>query len=116
MAYTFNWGKESMEIIETLMFTKRILNLLSDDEYKNVQSSLITNPTAGRVIKGGNGLRKLRWAIAGSGKSGGIRIIYFYLMEHDIVYMIFTYKKTEQEDLTKAQLKTLANYVKEGVL
>jgi mRNA-degrading endonuclease RelE of RelBE toxin-antitoxin system len=109
-------GRLEMEIIEAPIFTKRILGVLSDDEYKELQWTLIANPLAGSVIPGGNGLRKIRWAIAGSGKSGGLRIIYYYLMKEAQIYLILAYKKSEQQDLTKMQLKMLSYYVKEGVI
>lgn len=105
-----------MEIIEAPIFTKRILGILSDDEYKELQWALIANPLAGNVIQGGNGLRKFRWAITGSGKRGGLRIIYYYLTKEGKIYLISVYKKSEQDDLTKVQLKVLCDYVKEGVV
>ncbi len=105
-----------MEIIEAPIFTKRITDILSDDEYRELQWTLIANPLAGAVIPGGHGLRKLRWGVEGSGKSGGLRVIYYSLLKDEKIYLIFPYKKTEQEDLSKVQLKMLADYVKEGVL
>ena len=105
-----------MEIVEALIFTKKLVGILSDDEYRILQWTLIANPMAGVVIPGGNGLRKLRWGIPGCGKSGGLRIIYYCVMEAEKIYLILPYKKSEQDDLTKAQLKVLTDYVKEGVL
>ncbi|MBF0123655.1 MAG: hypothetical protein HQL21_09710 [Candidatus Omnitrophica bacterium] len=105
-----------MEIVEAPIFTKRIADILSDDEYREMQWALIANPLAGAVIPGGHGLRKLRWAVEGGGKSGGLRVIYYLLTKDEKIYLIFPYKKVEQEDLTKVQLKLLSDYVKEGVL
>ena len=105
-----------MEIIEAPVFTKRIVGILSDDEYRELQWTLIANPLAGAVIPGGHGLRKLRWAMARGGKSSGVRIIYYCVTKDEKIYLIFPYKKSVQEDLTSAQLKMLNEYVKEGVL
>ncbi len=104
-----------MEFIETDIFTKRIIEVLTDDEYNYLQADLIKKPDAGKLIRGGKGLRKLRWSSGGKGKSGGIRVIY-YLVNEEKIYMIFAYKKSDQEDLTSEQLKILAQYVKGGVL
>ncbi|MBP9854448.1 MAG: type II toxin-antitoxin system RelE/ParE family toxin [Candidatus Omnitrophica bacterium] len=105
-----------MEIIETPIFTKKITSVLSDGEYKDLQWALVVNPEAGAVIPGCGGLRKLRWAIPGAGKRGGLRIIYYVYSEGEKMYLLFSYKKSEQEDLTKEQLKILSEYVKRGVL
>ncbi len=105
-----------MEIIETPVFTRRIHDVLSDSEYRQLQHALVINPEAGALIPGGHGLRKLRWRITGKGKSGGLRIIYYWYCHGEIIYMLLPYKKAEQEDLTKAQMKVLIKYVREGVL
>jgi hypothetical protein len=105
-----------VEIVESLIFTRKIRDILSDDEYKELQWTLIANPAVGAIIPGGHGLRKLRWGISGSGKSGGLRIIYYCFLTEEKIYLILPYKKSEQDDLTKAQLKVLSDHVKDGVL
>ena len=46
--------------------------LLSDDEYRHLQNELVEDPERGDIIKGGGGIRKLRYAAQGRGKSGGV--------------------------------------------
>lgn len=68
---------KEIEIIETPVFTEDIDKFLGPDEYRALQLELIETPTKGKLIKDTGGARKLRFALPGKGKSGGIRIIYF---------------------------------------
>lgn len=106
----------SVEFVETEIFTRRIVEMLPDPEYNALQMFLIKKPDAGDLIPGGRGLRKLRWSLGKKGKSGGLRIIYYLYLRDYRIYMIYLYKKSEQEDLTPEQLRSLALYVKGGVL
>jgi len=105
------------EFIETGVFTEAITELLEDNAYGDLQAMLTTNPEAGDLIPGGGGLRKLRWLSPErqKGKRGGIRVIYYVYSRHKL-YMIYAYDKSEQEDLTRKQLKILREYVKGGLL
>ena len=100
-----------MLIIETPIFTKRILEVLSDDEYREPQQMLVKNPEQGAIIPGGGGLRKIRWTAGGRGKRGGARIIYYWFVSDSTVLMLFVFKKNERSDITKAQLKVLRTIV-----
>lgn len=99
-----------MIIIETRMFTRQITELLDDDAYRELQNALAKNPTAGAVIPGTGGLRKLRWRVPGRGKSGGIRVIYYRLTQ-DRLYLLLAYSKTDQEDLTPEQCRVLKQLI-----
>jgi len=105
-----------MEIIETPVFTRRVLDILSDDEYRDLQSFIAANPAAGNLIPGSNGLRKLRWSIKGKGKRGGSRIIYYWVKPKDTVLMLFLFKKNEQSDLSADQLKRLKSIITQELL
>jgi mRNA-degrading endonuclease RelE of RelBE toxin-antitoxin system len=105
-----------MELIETPIFTRKITGILSDDEYSAMQWALAINPEMGPVIPGCGGLRKLRWRASGKGKRGGMRVIYYVYVRNQKIYLLYPYRKSEQEDLTHEQLKTLREYVKGGVL
>ena len=96
-----------MIFVETPTFTKRVLALLDDDEYRELQSHLAQHPGVGRVIPGSGGLRKLRWAGSGRGKRGGLRVIYYWWLARDRISMLFIYRKNEQDDLTPNQAKLL---------
>jgi len=102
-----------MRFVETPVFTKRAKELLPDEDYRALQIALLLRPEQGPLIKGGAGLRKVRWAPRGSGKRGGLRVIYFWQPVDQAFYMLFAYAKTEQEDLTPDQLRILARVVRE---
>lgn len=95
------------------MFTKRLKELLADDDYRTLQIALLLRPEQGPLIKGGGGLRKVRWAARGTGKRGGARVIYYWRPDEQVFYMLFAYAKTTQEDLTPDQLRVLARIVRE---
>ena len=102
-----------MQFIETPIFTKQITELLSDEEYRRLQEVLLLRPEAGDLIPGGGGLRKLRWRVSGTGKRGGLRTIYYWVVPSEVCYMLYAYKKSAQSDLTQQQLRVLRNLVKE---
>ena len=97
--------------IETTVFTKLISRLMDGDQYRELQEHLIETPAIGNLIQGSGGLRKIRWKIAGRGKRGGVRVIYYWAVSADQIRMLYVYSKTDQEDLTKDQLKVLRQLV-----
>jgi mRNA-degrading endonuclease RelE of RelBE toxin-antitoxin system len=100
-----------MVFIETPIFTRQVLDTLSEDQYRDLQDELSKHPHAGPKIKGSGGLRKLRWGIKGQGKRGGVRVIYYWVVAQDRIYMVYIYPKTKQTDLTPEQLKALKQTV-----
>ena len=100
------------EFVETIIFTKQILNILSDEDYGELQMRLIEKPERGVLIPGSGGIRKLRWAIAGKGKSGGVRVLYYLYLSDRQIYMLYVFKKSQRSDLTREQLSVLGEYVK----
>lgn len=80
---------------------------MDDAERAELVAYLAYNPTAGDVIPGAGGVRKLRWALEGRGKRGGARVIYFY---HDMqmpLYLMTVYAKNERENVSQAEINTL---------
>lgn len=102
-----------MVIIETSIFTKRVLKLLTRDEYRQLQTELANRPGAAPVIKGSGGLRKARWFVKGRGKRGGVRVIYYWAVQKEQLLMLLIYSKTKQDDLSPEQLKTLRYIMEE---
>lgn len=95
------------------MFTRRLTDALSDDDYRLLQEALLRRPAQGDLIEGTGGIRKLRWRDAGSGKRGGLRVIYYWHPQREIVLLLFLYRKSEQKDLTADQKRILANVVQQ---
>jgi hypothetical protein len=100
-------------ILETHAFTKRIVELLSDEEYADLQAALVAHPDAGRLIRGTGGFRKIRWAAKGHGKRGGVRAIYYWHVFGDQLMMLCVYPKGEQDDLTERQRRMLRRIVED---
>lgn len=96
-----------MLFIETPVFTRQVLELLSDEEYAEFQQFLMEHPEAGDVIEGTGGLRKVRWKQGGKGKRGGVRVIYYFVDEADQLRMLLMYRKGLQDDLTPDQRRQL---------
>ena len=95
-----------MIIIETSVFTKRVQEILSDEEYRELQAVLVDRPKAGNIIPGSGGVRNIRWKAAGHDKRGGARVIYYWATEQDRILHVI-YAKNEMDDLTPKQLQAL---------
>ena len=98
-----------MVIIETRIFSRRIKELMGDDEYHNLQEALVNRPDLGAIIQGAGGLSSLE--AAGPRKERSVRVIYYWMTEDEQIYMLHVYPKNSQEDLTSAQKKTLKTIV-----
>ncbi len=97
--------------IESIIFEKLRLNYLTEEEFRDLQLLLLTNPKSGLVIQGTGGLRKVRFGAKGKGKRGGIRIIYYFLDAKDRFYFLTLYSKNEVTDLTASQKKNLKKFM-----
>ena len=102
-----------MEFIETPTFTRAVLSLFTDEEYQDLQNVLVENPESGDLIRGGGGIRKVRYAAQGRGKSGGVRVIYYWAKDKEQVYMLMIYPKSKKDNLTAVETAILRELVKE---
>ena len=92
-----------LTLCETTRFSKRLSKRLEDDDYAKLQRYMAETPDAGALIKGGGGIRKLRFALPGHGKSGGVRVIYYWSVGRELILLLDIYAKNEQADLTDDQ-------------
>jgi len=93
------------------VFTRRVLKLISDEDYRELQNALVADPEIGKVIRQSGGLRKMRWSRPGGGKRGGVRAIYYWARSRETLLMLLIYGKNEQDDLTADQLRILKSLV-----
>jgi len=100
--------------IETRLFTKLVLDYLSDEDYLALQQALMVDPDAGPVIAGSGGVRKLRWAAPGRGKRGGYRIIYYVRRAHGVIWMLTMYPKNVAENIPAHVLRQIRKEVEDG--
>ena len=100
--------------IETRLFTKLVVDYLSDEEYAALQVALMRDPEAGPVIPGSGGVRKLRWAAPGQGKRGGYRVIYYVRRANGVIWMLTMYPKNVAETISAHVLRQIKKEVDDG--
>ena len=100
-----------ISFVETKLFTRLVQEYLSDDEYLELQQQLLTDPEAGAVIPGSGGVRKLRWGVAGRGKRGGLRVIYFLRTRQGQIWMLTLYAKNEAESIPAHVLRQIKDEI-----
>jgi hypothetical protein len=99
-------------IAEMPEFMRRAEHLLSTQERQDLISHLAASPKAGDIMQGTGGVRKLRWARQGRGKSGGARVIYYFHSEQLPLYLLTVFGKSEKANLSKAERNELAKLVR----
>ncbi|WP_448216592.1 transcriptional regulator [Endozoicomonas sp. 2B-B] len=100
-----------MIFIETSKFTKILSYYLSDDEYRMLQWHLQEKPDSGDIVRGSGGVRKVRWAPEGKGKSGGVRVIYYWKKSDHEIWMLTMYSKSEQASIPGHILRKIAEAI-----
>ncbi|MFO1362475.1 MAG: type II toxin-antitoxin system RelE/ParE family toxin [Burkholderiales bacterium] len=98
-------------VAETPEYIRRATRLLSESERNDVIDFVAATPKAGDLIQGTGGVRKLRWARSGRGKSGGVRVIYYFHSEALPLYLLTVFGKGEKADLSQAERNELARLV-----
>lgn len=93
--------------IETRLLTRLVGEYLSDDEYAALQWVLASDPSAGDLVRGTGGVRKIRWGMAGRGKRGGVRVIYFARTHQGEIWMLTIYPKNVTESIPTHVLRQI---------
>lgn len=94
-----------LTVIETATFQKQVASVWTEDERLAFISYISGDPTAGDVIPGGNGMRKVRWTVAGKGKRGGARVIYITFLEDGELALLTVYTKAKRENILPKDVK-----------
>lgn len=100
-----------LTVAEVPEYIRRADKLLTADERADLVCFLAAHPRAGVLMEGTGGVRKLRWARQGRGKSGGVRVIYYFHSEAMPLYLLTLFAKNEQANLTHAERNELAGLV-----
>ena len=87
---------------------------MDEDEYRQLQSMLISDPEIGDIVPGSGGVRKLRWRAPGRGKRGGYRVIYFARIKQGIIWMLTIYPKNVAENIPAHVLRQIRKEVEDG--
>jgi mRNA-degrading endonuclease RelE of RelBE toxin-antitoxin system len=90
-------------IVELPEFFRKSQNLLANDEKLSLINYLAAHPQAGDLMQGTGGIRKLRWAALGRGKSGGVRVIYYYYNGTIPLFLLTVFGKGEKANLSKSE-------------
>ena len=96
-------------VVETESFKVEIAELLDLNDRLAFFTYLSQNPLKGDVIQHGKGLRKIRWATSGKGKSGGVRVIYYNMLDDGLIVCLAVYAKNQKENISAKELKSLKN-------
>jgi hypothetical protein len=100
--------------IESAAFERVRPVYLEDDEYAELQQSMMQNPESGDVVRGSGGVRKLRWRRPGIGKSGGLRVIYYLRYQPNEFWMLALYAKAKNDNVPGHILKKLLESFRHG--
>jgi hypothetical protein len=100
-------------IVELNEYLRKAEKLLSAEQRNEIVTYLAFHPKAGALIQGTGGIRKLRWRREGKGKSGGVRVVYYYHDESIPTYLLTIFAKGDRENLSKAERNNLAKLAKQ---
>ncbi|MHB9117337.1 MAG: type II toxin-antitoxin system RelE/ParE family toxin [Burkholderiales bacterium] len=98
-------------VAEVPEYIRQAEKFLAEGERQDIVNYLAAHPKAGDLIQGTGGIRKMRWGRGGQGKSGGVRVIYYYHSELMPLYLLTLFAKNEQGNLSKAERNGLAKLV-----
>ena len=100
-----------MTVVETGPFLKDANRLMPESDRSRLVAFIAANPESGDLIPETGGVRKLRWALRGGGKSGGARVVYYFHNENIPLFLLAAYGKNEKANLTRAERNAMSRLV-----
>jgi len=100
-------------VVETRHYFARAEKLLSESERNELIDLLASHPLRGQVLPGTGGLRKIRFARSGRGRSSGVRVIYYFHTAETPLYLLEIFGKNEKADLTAGERNALSKVAAE---
>lgn len=101
-------------VIETPVYSSKAGGVLAEDERDAFAAFIASNPLAGSVVRGSGGVRKVRWAQKGGGKSGGARIIYYNRLANEEIWLLTIYAKGDRPTVPAHELKVIKEAINRG--
>jgi hypothetical protein len=98
-------------VIETPVYAGKVEQILTDDEREAFAVFIAQKPMAGSVVRGSGGVRKVRWAQKGKGKSGGARVIYYNRLENGEIWLLTLYAKSDRSTIPSYELKLIKEVI-----
>jgi len=111
MAYIAQMRTRPIAVAETAVFMRQASALWTEDERLEFVDFIARNPETGDLIPASGGVRKVRWGRHGSGKRGGVRVIYFYHDPAIPLYLLMIYAKAQRDDLSPDARRTVQGLV-----
>ncbi len=111
MAYKSAMWTRPISIAETALFARQAESVWSNEERTVFIDFIARNPEVGDLIPDTGGVRKVRWKRQGSGKRGGVRVIYFYHHVNTPLYLLMVYAKAQREDMSSEDKRAVQGLV-----
>lgn len=98
-------------VIETPIYAKKVERILTNDQREAFAAFIAENPGAGSVVRGSGGVRKVRWAHRGRGKSGGARVIYYNRLANGEIWLLTLFAKSDRSTIPAHELKMIKEVI-----
>lgn len=96
-----------LTIAESVIFSRYVSDYWTEEERGEFAAWIAEHFDAGDVVRGSGGCRKVRWSRKGTGKSGGVRVIYYNMLEEGTIWLLLIYAKNENESIAAHILKAV---------